>query len=206
MPPAPARPYQPPAHVSFVGSFPSLQSLPKARLPEIAMAGRSNVGKSSAINALLGTRIARVSRTPGRTQSLNLFQVGEVLTLVDLPGYGYARVPEEVRQSWKGMIEGYLIERPTLALVVLLVDASVPAQVLDRELIEGLQGADIPLRVVATRVDRLTKSARKPTLARLAEGLGLAGDVLLPVSSKTGENIDVLWTILSRIAARRRAD
>ena len=111
-----------------------------------------------------------------------------------------------ILEGWKGMIEGYLIERPTLALVVLLVDASVPAQVLDRELIEGLQGADIPLRVVATRVDRLTKSARKPTLARLAEGLGLAGDVLLPVSSKTGENIDVLWTILSRIAARRRAD
>lgn len=197
-------PHTPPPHASFVGSFPSLDTLPTPRLPEIAMAGRSNVGKSSAINALLGTRIARVSRTPGRTQSLNLFQVGEVLTLVDLPGYGYARVPEEVRQAWKGMVEGYLIERPNLVLVVLLVDASVPAQTLDRELIEGLAREGVPLRVVATRVDRLTKSARKPTLAKLAAELGLANDDLLPISSKTDENIDVLWKILARVAGRKR--
>ena len=197
-------PHTPPARAAFVGSFPSLASLPTPDLPEIAMAGRSNVGKSSAINALLGTNIARVSRTPGRTQALNLFQVGDTLTLVDLPGYGYARVPEQVRQAWKGMIEGYLAERPSLVLVVLLVDASVPAQNLDRELIAGLVAAYVPLRVLATRVDKLTKSARKPTLKKLTADLGLADDQLMPVSSKTGENIDLLWRILAKTARGER--
>lgn len=197
-------PHTPPARAAFVGSFPTLASLPPPDLPEIAMAGRSNVGKSSAINALLGTSIARVSRTPGRTQALNLFKVADTLTLVDLPGYGYARVPDEVRQAWKGMVEGYLAERPSLVLVVLLVDASVPAQALDQELIAGLVAAYVPLRVLATRVDKLTKSARKPTLRKLTADLGLAEDQLMPVSSKTGENMDLLWRILVRTARGQR--
>lgn len=192
--------HRPAGTVTFLGSFPSLATLPAPRLPEVAMAGRSNVGKSSAINAMLDHRVARVSRTPGRTQALNLFQIGERLTLVDLPGYGFARVPEAVRLQWKELVEGYLGERSTLALVVVLVDGSVPAQVLDIELIDGLRAARLPFQVVATRVDRLTKSARKPTLRSLCAALGIADDELIPLSSVTREGVDVLWRALETAA------
>lgn len=190
---------------TFLGSFPSLATLPPPRAPEIALAGRSNVGKSSAINRLLGHRIARVSRTPGRTQTLNFYDVGEHLRFVDLPGYGYARVPEAIRVAWKDLVEGYLGERPTLALVVLLVDGSLPAQALDQELIAGMRHAGLPLAVVATRVDRLTKSARKPALRALAASLGLADDQLVPFSSVTGEGVDDVWDLIEQAAARAPA-
>ncbi len=195
--------HRPSGPVSFLGSFPSLETLPKPTLPEIAMAGRSNVGKSSAINAMLDHRVARVSRTPGRTQTLNFYQIGDRLRLVDLPGYGYARVPEALRVQWKALVEGYLGERDTLRLVVLLVDGSIPAQVLDMELIAGLRAANVPLQVAATRVDRLTKSARKPTLRALTAALGLADDELIVTSSVTHEGMDLLWRAIEGAAKRR---
>lgn len=189
----------PPRPATFVGSYPTLLALPPATLPEIAMAGRSNVGKSSAINTLLARRsIARVSRTPGRTQAINLFEVEGLIRLVDLPGYGYARVPEAVRLAWKGLIEGYLGERQALSLVVSLVDATLPAQAMDIELLAGLVSAGLPVVGVATRVDRLTKSARKPQLSRLAEGLGLPEDALIPFSSVTGEGAEDLWDVIGQ--------
>lgn len=193
---------RPTGTVTFLGSFPSLETLPKPRLPEIAMAGRSNVGKSSAINAMLDHRVARVSRTPGRTQALNLFQIGDRLILVDLPGYGFARVPEALRVQWKALVEGYLGERSTLALVVVLVDGSIPAQAIDVELLSGLRAARVPFVVAATRVDRLTKSARKPALRSLAAGLGLADDELIPTSSVTHEGFDALWARIEQAARR----
>ncbi len=195
-------PNRPAGPTSFLGSFPSMETMPKPTLPEIAMAGRSNVGKSSAINALLDHRIARVSRTPGRTQTLNLYQVGDRLRLVDLPGYGFARVPEAVRVAWKALVEGYLGERETLRLVVILVDGSIKAQALDMELIEGLRRASVPVQVAATRVDRLTKAAKKPTLRALAASLGLADDELIATSSVTREGMDLLWARIEEAARR----
>lgn len=164
------------------------------------MVGRSNVGKSSAVNALLNHKTARVSRTPGRTQQIVLFNVDERLILADLPGYGFARVPEPVRQAWRDLVEGYLGERPSLRVVVLLVDATIGAQPLDLELISGLHRAGVPLLVAATRADKLTKSARKPALRALAAGLGVADDALIPFSSVTREGVDILWKRLESYA------
>ena len=189
---------------TFLGSFPDPALLPAAGLPEVAFAGRSNVGKSSAINALVNQKIARSSRTPGRTQALNLFEIQGRFILVDLPGYGYARVPEAVRIAWGPLVEGYLLQRPSLRLVVALIDASLPAQELDADLIAGLRGTDVPLAVVATRVDRLGKAERKPTLARLAAAHGLALDEMTPFSSKTREGVTELWAMISKSCPARR--
>lgn len=192
-----------PARNRFLGSFPG--ELPPPDLPEVALVGRSNVGKSSAVNALLHHKTARVSRTPGRTQAIVLFNVDERLILADLPGYGYARVPEPVRLAWKNLVERYLGERPSLRVVVLLVDATLPAQPLDLELISGLYRAGVPLIVAATRADKLTKSARKPTLRSLAAGLGVADDALVPFSSVTREGVGELWKQLETYAFGGRA-
>ena len=193
-----------PARNRFLGSFPG--ALPPPDLPEVALVGRSNVGKSSAVNTLLNHKTARVSRTPGRTQAIVLFNVDERLILADLPGYGYARVPEPVRQAWKELVEGYLRERPSLRLVVLLVDSTIPAQPMDLELISGMTRAGMPLIVAATRADKLTKSARKPTLRALAAGLGIADDALLPFSSVTREGVDEMWARIEThtLASARR--
>ena len=113
--------------VDFLGSFPG--TLPPGTVPEVAFVGRSNVGKSSAVNAVLGSRrVARVSRRPGRTQAINLFLVDKRVIFADLPGYGYARVPDEVRERWRELVDGYLRNRDTLKAVVLLVDARHDAQ------------------------------------------------------------------------------
>ncbi len=181
--------------VRFVGSFTT--ALPAPGLPEIAFAGRSNVGKSSALNALVGSRkVARVSKTPGRTQALNLFQVDERVVFVDLPGYGYAKVPERVQERWKAAIEEYLGTRSTLRLVVCLVDGRHDAQRLDQQLVAGLQDADLPLVVVATKMDKVKPSARGRHRRRLAEGLGVSKRQVLPLSSTTGDGVAELWQVI----------
>lgn len=196
--PGPIRP------ATFVGSYPSLETLPPAQLPEIALAGRSNVGKSSAINALLARRkLARVSRTPGRTQTINLYEIEGLLRFADLPGYGFARVPDAVRAAWKVLVEGYLGQRDALMLVVALVDATLPAQPMDIGLLAGMVEARLPVIGVATRVDRLGKAARKPQLSRLAEGLGLPEDGLIPFSSVTGEGTEELWDVVDHAISRK---
>jgi len=186
------RPTPPPREVRFIGSFPDAP--PPATLPEVAFAGRSNVGKSSAINAVLDRpRAARVSKTPGRTQALNLFEVDHAqaaFTLVDLPGYGFARVPDAVQDRWKVAIEAYLGDRPALRLVISLVDARLPAQDLDRQLLAGLQRAGVPHLVVATKIDKLPRSKQKAAVAALARGLEVPE--VLPISSETGEGIEAL--------------
>jgi GTP-binding protein len=186
--------------VKFLGSFPG--ELPVVGLPEVAMAGRSNVGKSSAINALLHNKgAARVSSTPGRTQAVNLFQIGEDLVIADLPGYGFAKAPQAIVAGWKPMIEQYLGERAALRLVVSLVDSRRDAQDLDLGLLDALSEAEIPFVVAATKVDRLTKSERKPKLAKLAEGLGVPA--VIPCSAKTGEGFDAVWAAIDAAAKRR---
>jgi GTP-binding protein len=186
--------------VEFVGSFTT--GLPAARHPEIAFAGRSNVGKSSALNALVGNqKAARVSKTPGRTQALNLFVVDGKVTFVDLPGYGYAKVPVEVQAQWKAAIERYLGEREALALVVCLVDARHDAQPKDRELIGGLREAGLPLLVVATKMDKVPRAQRARQRKLLAEGLGVPVEVVQPFSSETRLGVAEVWQVIEEAIA-----
>lgn len=186
-------------HVTFLGSFP--EAPPATGLPEVAFAGRSNVGKSSALNRLLNRRAARVSGTPGRTQLLNLFRVGQGAVLVDLPGYGFARVPEHVLRAWGPMIEGYLGTRAELRLVVVLVDGSLPAQPIDTALLDGLREVGLPVVVVATKLDKLSKHQRKPALAALAEAHGVERDSVVGFSARTGEGVEALWDVIEAACA-----
>lgn len=176
----------------FVGSFP--RDLPDLGLPEVAFAGRSNVGKSSALNKLVGTRkAARVSGRPGRTQAINLFRVGGRVVFADLPGYGFAKVPEAVREEWKGLIERYLANRPDLRMVVVLVDARRDPQDMDAQLIDALAEMEIPTLVLATKVDKLTRNERQKQLRAIVEGFDLPEDALVAFSSVTGEGADEVW-------------
>lgn len=161
-------------------------ALPAPTLPEIAFAGRSNVGKSSAINALLGADVARVAKTPGRTQAINLFEVEQRWIAVDLPGYGFAKVSHETRASWKGMIEGYLGDRSTLRMVVCLIDCRVPPQESDRAMLDGLEAAGISMLAVATKVDALSRNQRSGALATLARAHDLPPEALIGFSAHEG--------------------
>lgn len=188
------------ARMRFVGSFPG--EVPELGAPEVAFAGRSNVGKSSMLNALLGTRkAARVSRTPGRTQAINLFQLGDALVFADLPGYGYAKVPEATRREWGPMIERYLAQRQDLRLVVVLVDARRDAVAMDGMLLYALVEADIPRLVVATKVDKLKKQQRQRQLAALRREFQLPADQPVPFSSVTGEGVAEVWARIERACA-----
>ena len=187
--------------VGFLGSFPRADILPRTELPEIAFAGRSNVGKSSAINRLLDVKkAARVSGTPGRTQAINLFLVQKRLIFADLPGYGFARVPEEIKRQWKGLVEGYLGGRQALKLVVVLVDARHDVQKLDAELIWGLRQADIPILVLATKSDKLKRSRRQASWAKLRKALALKPEEFIGFSSHEGFGIDQAWQRFDEIA------
>ena len=181
--------------VTFLGSF--AEDLPEVELPEVAFAGRSNVGKSSCLNRLLGSKkVARVSGRPGRTQRINLFDVAGRVVFADLPGYGFAKVPDHVQRDWKGIIEGYLGERRTLRLVVVLVDSRLPPQEMDGMLIYGLRQARIPFVVVATKVDKLKRSERRTHLARLREEFNLAPEDLIGFSATKGDGLDALWDVI----------
>lgn len=183
--------------LEFLGSF--VDQFPDVGLPEVAFAGRSNVGKSSALNCLLNRKkAARVSSTPGRTQLINLFRVGTGCVFADLPGYGFAKVPDAVQSNWKGMIENYLGDRDTLKLVVLLVDVRRDPTRLDGELIAGLRAANIPFLVVATKVDKLKRSQQAKHIAQIKKGFQLKVDQLVPFSSMTGMGRDTVWDAIER--------
>ena len=166
--------------------------------PEVAFLGRSNVGKSSLLNSLVGTTIARVSNTPGRTQMINFFGVNfkpnqpkPELLLVDLPGYGYAKAPREVVAQWSKFIDPYLREREPLVLCVALVDVSVPPQESDQRLLDFLRGAEREFTVVGTKADRLSGNKLRTALKALEQELGASP--ILPFSSKTGDGKAELW-------------
>ncbi|MBU0770818.1 MAG: ribosome biogenesis GTP-binding protein YihA/YsxC [Gammaproteobacteria bacterium] len=151
--------------------------LPAPDGPEVAFAGRSNAGKSSAINTLVGhTRLAFVSKTPGRTQLINYFKLVHGGFLVDLPGYGYAQVPVEVRRAWAGLIERYLKERESLVGLVLIMDARHPLTQLDWNMIEWFSVSGKPMHVLLTKADKLTRSAQAATLADVRRQLSGMGD------------------------------
>ncbi|MBX2813363.1 MAG: ribosome biogenesis GTP-binding protein YihA/YsxC [Myxococcales bacterium] len=175
---------------TFITSGPKYDALPNLCLPEIAFIGRSNVGKSSLLNALVSARIARTSGTPGRTQLINLFRVhagfGD-FALADLPGYGFAKAPKAVREGWGAMVESYLARRENLHAVLLLLDARRGVQADDRQLYDVLypvlrdRGALSP--VVLTKIDKLVKSQRKPAALRVAKDLGISPKMVAVTSS-----------------------
>lgn len=177
--------------VLFLGSFPG--EVPMSDLPEVAVAGRSNVGKSSCLNRLVQVRrAARVSSTPGRTQAINLFQVESRYVLADLPGYGFAKVPEAVQQGWKGLVEGYLSSPRDLRLVLLLVDPRREPGGMDADLLWGLRQARLPVLVVATKLDKLKRQKGRAALAKVARTYNLQPHELLGFSALKGTGLDEL--------------
>jgi len=159
-------------HAEFVTSIAKPAGLPAAKGPEIAFVGRSNAGKSSAINALVGhTRLAYVSKTPGRTQLLNLFGTPSGLYLVDLPGFGFAKVPEAVRRGWAELIERYLREREALVGLIHIMDARHPLTALDRQLLDLFLPSGKPVHVLLSKSDKLSRGARAATVAQVRRAL-----------------------------------
>ena len=186
----------------YAGTVATPTQAPPGELPEVAFSGRSNVGKSSLINILLRRtrkKIAHVSSTPGKTQALNFYRVNEVFFLVDLPGFGYARVPQAVRGEWQELIEGYLSRSTRLRGVVHLVDARHPPTDLDRNMMEYLSEVGVPALVVATKMDKLKKSERNDHLERVQKDLAIDTQQLLPFSSHTGEGRDALLIALDSL-------
>lgn len=166
---------------------------PDSTLPEVAFAGRSNVGKSSLLNALLRRRAAaRVSRTPGRTREINFFRVNDAFVLVDLPGYGYARIAKERRSGWRPLIEGYLRHSPTLRGLVLLLDARRDPADDDRAMLEFLAEREIPVMVAITKMDKFGAQAGQDRVAAIVRELDLDPSQVVPVSARTGAGRDDL--------------
>jgi GTP-binding protein len=182
----------PPVPLRFVKSAQRVDDLPPTER-EVAVVGRSNVGKSSLINAVANrNRLAHVSKTPGRTQLINLFEVAPGATVVDLPGYGYAKVPGRIKQEWGPMIEGYLLGREALQMVMVLVDGEIGPTKLDVQMLEWLRANEIPHQVIATKSDKV-KSAKKPTRKKeLAAACQLEPGDVLWVSAEKNVSIDRL--------------
>ena len=177
-------------------SAPKVDQLPTTDR-EIAVVGRSNVGKSSLINAIANrTGLAHVSKTPGRTQLINLFEVASGVSVVDLPGYGYAKVPGRIRQQWGPMIEGYLLGREQLRMVMVLIDGEIGPTKLDIQMLDWLRQNEIPHQVIATKSDKV-KSNKKPARRKeLAAGCMLEPGDVLWVSAAKGINIDRLQDLI----------
>jgi len=180
----------------FLLSALAAAQFPAPDAPEIAFLGRSNVGKSSLLNALVGEKAAKVSHTPGRTRAINFFALLDSsqrrrLVFADLPGYGYAKISKSISAGWPEFIEPYLAIRSTLKLCVCLVDSNVPPQESDRQLMGWLRAAGRDFVVAATKIDRLSGNERTRNLLALKKGLEL--DKVLPVSAKTVYGLKELW-------------
>jgi GTP-binding protein len=182
----------PPLDLSFVTSAATVDDLPDSPA-EVAVVGRSNVGKSSLLNAL-GRRkgLAHVSKTPGRTQLLNCYAVDGTATMVDCPGYGYASVSKATRASWQGMIEGYLLDREPLAMVIALVDGEVGPTKLDLQMLGWLRDHALPHTVVATKHDKIRSAQREKRKREVAAACDLERSDIVWVSATTGVGIDRL--------------
>ena len=188
----------------FVAAATDPGHFPAATVPEVAFLGRSNVGKSSLINSLVGTKIARTSSTPGRTRGINFFAIRwpgkpkpEIL-FSDLPGYGYAKVARELSAQWPNFIEPYLQKRPTLALSVVLVDSNIAPQPTDQQLCDWLREYGREYVVVATKADRLSGNQLRQSLQSLAKILN--ADRILTYSARSGLGRNELWKAI-RVAA-----
>lgn len=183
--------------VQFLLSALSAAQFPAPTVPEIAFLGRSNVGKSSLLNALVGEKAAKVSQTPGRTRAINFFQLSDDksrprLIFSDLPGYGYAKISKSISAEWPRFIEPYLAERETLNLCICLVDSNIPPQPSDEKLIEWLRHVGRDFLVVATKTDRLSGNVRTRNLAAIRREFEL--EEVLSVSARTGAGMKDLWS------------
>jgi GTP-binding protein len=188
--------------VEFAAGAAAPGRLPPARLPEIAFAGRSNVGKSSLLNRLVGRRgLARVSKTPGRTQQINFFALDDRLVFVDLPGYGFARVPLAVKAAWQSLVEAYLVGRRTLRGVVLLVDARRGIEADDQQLLDFLAAHGVASLLVVTKIDKLGRGAR--TRALSAIHAARPDSPAIAFSAATGEGRAAVWAAIEAMARRR---
>jgi GTP-binding protein len=193
--------------VEYAGTIASPGGAAPGTLPQIAFSGRSNVGKSSLINTVLRrtrAKIAHVSARPGKTQALNFYRVNDAFFLVDLPGYGYAKVPEAVRDAWGALIEWYLGESGGVRAVVHLVDARHRPTRHDLRMVDYLTELGLPTLVVLTKIDKLKRSERARSIRRAVDTLGLDESQLLPFSSKTGEGREELLDAVEEIVTEGR--
>jgi GTP-binding protein len=193
----------------FMLSASDLMHFPAPSVPEIAFLGRSNVGKSSVINALVGTKLARTSNTPGRTRSINFYEVRKAgqptpeVLFADLPGYGYAKVSREISEDWARFVDPYLHQRSTLALCLALVDSNIPPQESDKQLVEFLAAKGRPHLLVATKCDRLSANKLSQAMQTLKEAY--KGTPIVAFSAKTGVGKDELWNQIRSVASKAQA-
>jgi GTP-binding protein len=190
----------------FLLSATAPDQFPPATTPEFAFLGRSNVGKSSLINGLLGEKVAKTSSTPGRTRAINFFALKDSssaqhprMLFADLPGYGYAKISKSISAEWPAFINPYLEERPNLQLCICLVDSNIPVQASDRQLLESLQAMGRRFLVVGTKADRLSGNGRTRAAKEFKQALGL--EELVLCSAKTGAGIRELWSRLMNEAS-----
>lgn len=187
------------SEIEFIDSVFAINKLPDSRLPEVAFAGRSNVGKSSLINKIVNQRkLVKVSSRPGKTQSLNFFLVDQRCYLVDLPGYGYAKVPKKLKGVWQGLISDYISHRETLRCVVVIIDIRHPLKELDFNLVSWLVDIGVPVLPVYTKLDKITRSQRQKHAAALDAGLNISSSERVLFSAKTGEGKEELITRLEK--------
>jgi GTP-binding protein len=193
---------------NFMLSASDLMHFPAPGVPEIAFLGRSNVGKSSVINALVGKKLARTSNTPGRTRSINFYEVRRAgqpkpeLLFADLPGYGYAKVSREISADWARFVDPYLHQRSSLALCLALVDSNIPPQESDAQLLDFLASKGRPLAIVATKCDRLSGNQLQQSMSTLGQTYGVP---IIAFSAKTGAGKEELWSQIRASLVRFKA-
>lgn len=184
----------------FICSAVTPDQYPPDDLPEVAFAGRSNVGKSSLINKILNRKkLVRTSKTPGRTQLLNFFEINEVWRFVDLPGYGYAKVPVEVQKRWRPMVESYLMTRANMRGMVWLLDIRREVSKEDLTLWDWLQAKQVKVIIVITKADKLSKNKRNKQAASIAKSLGRKAQELIQFSATSGEGREEIWQALRQL-------
>ncbi|TYT76006.1 ribosome biogenesis GTP-binding protein YihA/YsxC [Desulfobotulus mexicanus] len=182
----------------FITSAVKSSQYPPPDLPEVAFVGRSNVGKSSMINCLVQRKsLVKTSQTPGKTQLVNFFLVNGCMRFVDLPGYGYAKVPKSVQQQWGPMIETYISQRPNLCGLFLLMDIRRDAREEEGQILQWLMEKKLPVRLVLTKADKFSRSAAQNRFKILLEQTGLEKDDLLLFSSVTRQGRDEVWSLVS---------
>ena len=175
--------------------------LPVNSLPEVAFAGRSNVGKSSLINTVMQRKsFARTSAKPGKTQTLNFYNINDEIYLVDLPGYGYAKTSKALSEKWGTMIENYLTESEQLACVFLLVDIRNPVSELDKQMYEWINYLELQPIIIATKADKINRSQLEKHVKQVREGLGAdEDDILIPFSSVTKQGLDDIYDLMEQV-------
>ncbi len=175
--------------------------LPVNDLPEVAFAGRSNVGKSSLINTVMGRKsFARTSQKPGKTQTLNFYKINDEIYLVDLPGYGYAKTSKALSEQWGTMIENYLTESEQLACVFLLVDIRNPVSELDRQMYDWINFLELQPIIIATKADKINRSQLEKHIKQVREGLGASeDDILIPFSAVTRQGLDDIYDLMEQV-------